>query len=143
MMDILNLSLSAYNTILYSWIAIAVIVFIILLKITAPYGRHVKKGWGPEINNRLAWILMEVPVLAVLLFFVLTNSARQTPITWIMIGLFALHYFNRIFIFPFRLHTKGKSMPVIIVASAIFFNLMNGFSLGYYFSHFADYPDNW
>ena len=143
MTDFLNIPFSTYQNILYGWIAIAIIVFFILLKITAPYGRHVKKGWGPEINNRLAWVLMEVPVLSLFLFFVLSSASRQTSVTWIMIGLFSLHYFNRIFVFPFRIHTKGKSMPVIIVASAIFFNLMNGFSLGYYFSHYADYPDNW
>ena len=134
---------STYQYILYSWIGIAVITFFILLKVTAPYGRHVKKGWGPEINNRLAWILMEVPVLLVLLFFVMASSDKQTMITWSMIGLFCLHYVNRIFIFPFRIHTKGKSMPLIIVTSAIFFNLMNGFSLGYYFAHFAHYPVDW
>ena len=61
----------------------------------------------------------------------------------IMIGLFSLHYINRIFIFPFRLHTKGKKMPVAIMLSAIFFNIMNGFSFGYYFVHFANYTNAW
>lgn len=138
-----SLSYSTYQYILYGWIAIALITFIILLKVTAPYGRHVKKGWGPEISNRLAWILMEVPVLLVLLLFVLPAANMQTMVTWTMIGLFCFHYINRIFIFPFRLHTKGKTMPILIVGSAIFFNLMNGFSLGYYFSHFANYTSDW
>lgn len=137
------LSYSTYSCILYSWIALAVIIFFLLLKITAPYGRHVTKGWGPQISNRLAWILMEVPVLIVLLYFVFSAADKQTMVTWSMIGLFCLHYFNRTFIFPFRLHTKGKSMPILIVLSAVFFNLMNGFSLGYYFSHFADYSNDW
>lgn len=34
-------------------------------------------------------------------------------------------------------------MPLIIVASAIFFNIINGLSLGYYFKYFAHYPDSW
>jgi 3-oxo-5-alpha-steroid 4-dehydrogenase 1 len=138
-----DISYQTYQYILYTWIAIAIIVFIVLLKITAPYGRHVTSGWGPKINNRLAWILMEAPVLIVLLYFVINSADKQTAVTWTMIGLFCLHYFNRTFVFPFRLNTKGKSMPVIIVISAVFFNLMNGFGLGYYFSHFADYPDTW
>lgn len=57
--------------------------------------------------------------------------------------MFCFHYINRTFIFPFRLHTKGKKMPMIIVVSGIFFNLVNGFSLGFYFAHFASYSATW
>jgi hypothetical protein len=142
-MNSIMLSYSTYQTILYSWIALAVIIFIVLLKITAPYGRHATTQWGPSISNRLAWILMEAPVLMVLLYFVLSASEKQTSITWLMISLFCFHYFNRIFIFPFRLHTQGKKMPVLIVLSAVFFNLMNGFSIGYYFNQFAHYDMSW
>lgn len=31
-------------------------------------------------------------------------------------------------------------MPLVIMMAAILFNLANGFFLGYYFAHFADYP---
>ena len=137
------LSYTTYQYILYAWIAIGIITFLMLLRITAPYGRHTTSSWGPLINNKLAWIIMEAPVLLVLLYFVLTSLDKQTAVTWAMIGLFCFHYFNRVFIFPLRLHTRGKGMPVVIVASAIFFNLMNGFSLGYYFKYFADYPADW
>lgn len=34
-------------------------------------------------------------------------------------------------------------MPLLIVVSGILFNLVNGFSLGYYFAHFANYADSW
>ena len=34
-------------------------------------------------------------------------------------------------------------MPLVIVCSGIFFNLINGFSLGYYFAFLANYPDNY
>jgi len=34
-------------------------------------------------------------------------------------------------------------MPLIIVGSGILFNLINGFSLGYYFANFASYPENY
>jgi steroid 5-alpha reductase family enzyme len=60
-----------------------------------------------------------------------------------MIGLFCLHYFNRTVIFPFRLHTRGKKMPLLIMLSGIFFNLFNTFLLGYYFTHFANYDSGW
>lgn len=139
----LSLSYDTYQVILYSWIALAIIVFFVLLKITAPYGRHTTTKWGPGISNRLAWILMEVPVLLVLLWFVIPAKAQLSIASWLMLGMFCFHYVNRIFIFPFRIRTRGKTMPVLIVLSAIFFNLMNGFSLGYYFGNFANYTSQW
>jgi 3-oxo-5-alpha-steroid 4-dehydrogenase 1 len=142
-MDSPLISYDTYRLILYAWIGLAIIIFFVLLKITAPYGRHTTSGWGPSISNRLGWTIMEAPVLLVLGFFVLSSVDHQTMATWIMTGLFAFHYINRTFIFPFRLNTKGKKMPLLIVGSAVFFNLMNGFSLGYYFKHFADYPTYW
>ena len=138
-----SISWSTYQTILYSWIALAVIVFILLLKVTAPYGRHSSAKWGPSIPNKWGWVIMELPVMVVLWIFLAPVIDTISPAVWLMIGLFCLHYFNRIFIFPFRIHTKGKRMPLVIVLSAVFFNLMNGFSFGYYFSHFASYSSEW
>ena len=86
---------------------------------------------------------MELPVLIVLWIFLLPAIRNLVFVSWIMIGVFCLHYVNRIFIFPFRIRTKGKKMPIAIVAAAIFFNIMNGFSIGYYFSQFASYTDEW
>ena len=132
-----------YQTILYSWIILAVVVFLLLLKITAPYGRHTTSKWGPLISNKWGWVIMELPVLIVLYMMIFPGIILFSFPYLIMIGLFSLHYINRIFIFPFRLHTKGKKMPVAIMLSAIFFNIMNGFSFGYYFVHFANYTNAW
>jgi steroid 5-alpha reductase family enzyme len=60
-----------------------------------------------------------------------------------MVGLFVFHYFNRSIIFPLRLKTKGKKMPLIIMVSAMLFNTMNGFFMGYYFGNFAEYSLEW
>ena len=86
---------------------------------------------------------MELPVLIVLYLLIIPEILLFSFPYLIMIGLFSLHYINRIFVFPFRLHTKGKKMPLVIMFSAIFFNMMNGFSFGYYFSHFASYTNEW
>jgi hypothetical protein len=113
------------------------------MKIAAPYGRHATAKWGPAISNKLGWAIMEFTVLVVLAIFILPNAHSLSEVSWAMIILFCLHYFNRTFVFPFRIHTKGKKMPLIIVGSAIFFNIANGFSLGYYFAHFAHYDSSW
>ena len=142
-MFIISLSWATYQNIQFIWMTIAVAVFFLLLKITAPYGRHSSSKWGPLISNKWGWLIMELPVLLVLFGFLYPAASFLTGIVWVMIGLFSLHYFNRVFIFPFRLRTKGKSMPLIIMLSAVFFNIVNGFSLGYFFIHFSDYGNAW
>ncbi|MBK6381368.1 MAG: 3-oxo-5-alpha-steroid 4-dehydrogenase [Chitinophagaceae bacterium] len=134
---------STYQVIFYVWIGIAVCIFFLLLKVVAPYGRHSSAKWGPLISNHYGWLFMELPALAIMVFFFAKNYSNDKTAIEIMIGLFCLHYFNRTFIFPFRLHTRGKKMPVLIMLSGIFFNLCNTFLLGYYFTHFANYSTAW
>ncbi len=133
----------SYSLFLYAWIAVAVIIFFLLLHITAPYGRHASAKWGPAISNRFGWAIMECTVLVSLFVCIFPLRGSLSNVSWVLIGLFCFHYFNRTFIFPFRLHTRGKTMPLLVVGSGIFFNLVNGFSLGYYFTHFAHYTAAW
>ncbi len=127
-----------------AWIAVAVILFPILLKITAPYGRHSKKNWGVMIDNRLGWILMEIPSLIIFVLLVLLGPKHPSTVVWILFGLWTIHYFNRSVIFPLRTRTTGKKMPLIIMFSAIFFNLINASINGYWFGFLVPaYPENW
>jgi protein-S-isoprenylcysteine O-methyltransferase Ste14 len=57
----------SFEWVAYGTLALAVPVFVILLFIRAPYGRHIRRGWGPLLDNRLGWFIMESP--AVLVFF--------------------------------------------------------------------------
>lgn len=126
-----------------AWILLAVIVFFSLLFITAPYGRHTTKTWGPLVDNRLGWMIMEFFVLAVFYYFILLGTNTQSLVNWIIIGLISIHYLNRSLIFPFRLKTDGKKMPISIMFMAIVFNLTNGFLLGYYLGNFKVYTLDW
>ncbi len=60
-----------FSNLVWIWIAIALILFPVLLKVTAPYGRHTKKNWGPMIDNSIGWFIMESPSLIVFLYFIL------------------------------------------------------------------------
>ena len=133
-----------FNYIVISWIGIAIIIFLVLPKISAPYGRHTKTNWGPMIDNRLGWFLMEFPALAVFLFFILQGDALESIPIIIFATLWTIHYFNRVFIFPLRTKTKGKKMPVLIMLFAVCFHFVNGFLNGYWFSYLShEYSLTW
>ena len=102
------------NQFYFGWIATAIITFLYLLKQPAPYGRHSSTQWGPMISNKWGWVIMESFVLVVLFGVLFYYNARLNLQAWVMIGLFTFHYMNRSFVFPFRLNTQGKKMPVII-----------------------------
>ena len=132
-----------FNKIIIAWIILGVLVFFINLKIVAPYGRHASKKWGILINNRLAWIIMESPVLFLVMYFVLPKIASLNDVTWILFFLFTAHYVHRTFIFPFRIKGSSKKMPLGVILLAIIFNVFNGFFIGYYFGNFASYDSSW
>lgn len=127
----------SFSTLVYAWIAIGIIIFITLIatKIRAPYGRHSSDKWGKMINNRLGWIIMELPALIIFPFMTILGPSPKNWFTWLLVSLWLLHYVNRTLIFPFRLKTKGKKMPLTIVFSAIGFNTVNGILNGYYMGY--------
>jgi 3-oxo-5-alpha-steroid 4-dehydrogenase 1 len=142
-MPLFSLSWTSYQYVMYGWIGLAILIFFLLLRVTAPYGRHASASWGPQVPNRIGWLLMELPVLIVLWYVLLAEINKVALVSWVMIGLFCFHYVYRSLLFPFRLHTKGKKMPWVVAGSGILFNVMNGFSLGYYFTRFAHYTNDW
>lgn len=131
-----------YNNLLLSSFVFAFIVFIMLFFFAAPYGRYARKGWGPDINNKIAWIIMESP--SPLLFsacFLTGNTQTITPI--ILLGLWEAHYIHRAFIYPFGLR-GDKRIPILIIGFGFIFNLLNAFLNGRYIFNLSDqYTVNW
>ena len=142
-MMILTMSYEQYTAFTWGWIGTAVLVFFLLLYVTAPYGRHAKTTWGPSISNKWGWFIMEFFLLVFLFYFVLTGENEQSTVNWIIIGAISIHYFNRSVIFPLRIKTKGKKMPFLIVMMALGFNLSNGYLFGYYLGNFRIYSIEW
>ncbi len=114
------------------WILIALVLFPIILNYKAPYGRHSSKKWGKTIPNKTGWILMELPALLVCPTLYFTYTPSLYSLNTVFISLWVFHYFNRTIIYPIRIKTKGKEMPLIIALSAIFFNIINGLVNGYF-----------
>jgi 3-oxo-5-alpha-steroid 4-dehydrogenase 1 len=126
----------------YVWLAIAIVVHITMFFVTAPFGRHTSDKWGKTINNKLGWVLMEMPSLLIMLYFLLCGSHSFDSFAWILFVLWILHYTNRSFIYPLRIKATPKQIPIFIVLNAILFNLMNAGLNGYYLSELAD-PENY
>ena len=118
-MDVFTLAVIA-------WMLVAVVTMPVLLRVRAPYGRHVKPGWGPTVDNRWGWFIMELPALVLMPLLTILGPRDKDTLTWLLTGLWCAHYVNRTLIFPFRLHTRGKRMPLAIVLSDIGFNAING-----------------
>ena len=111
-----------FNIICLVWIAVAAITLPVLMKVPQPYGRHARGNWGPLMNNKAGWLLMELPAFAVFGYFLSLNADFHNRIVLAAASLWGLHYFHRVFIFPFQIRTSGKKIPVLIVTLAIFFN---------------------
>ena len=126
-----------FELINYSWISVAIITFLILVifKIKTPYGRHSNNKWGLVIPNKWGWFIMELPAFLIMPIISLYGPSEKGALTYLLILLWVLHYFNRTFIFPFKIKTDNKKMPLIIVISAIFFNSVNGFLNGYFLGY--------
>ncbi len=129
---------------MYGWIILAIVLFPVQLFVTAPYGRHTNTSWGPLIPNKLGWFIMEIISPLILAYFFLTGTVEKTSPMWFFFIIWVLHYLNRSIIFPLRTRTTGKKIPVLIVLSAMFFNVINGSTNGYFLGSLSEpYPTDW
>lgn len=133
-----------YNVLVVAGLVSAAVVFCFLLFFTAPYGRHVRAGWGPTLPNRLGWILMETPAVLAILYFCLSERSNSLGVVWLFLAIWQTHYLYRTYLFPFLLHTRGKRLPLTIVLSGVTFNVFNGYLNGRHLAWSADaYSTAW
>lgn len=130
--------LGSFYNFLFIMALIGLIVFVSLYFVDAGYGKMRTEKWGPAINNKIGWMLMEAPVFIVVLYLWLTSPyivTRQAPY-WIFLLLFEFHYFQRSFVFPFLLKGNGK-MPIAIMLMSVMWNMINGYAQGWWLFHLA------
>lgn len=125
--------------------ALAVVVFFALHRVTAGYGMMYNRKWGPAVGNRLGWILMEAPSFIAMLLFWLLSDRADRPALIVMALLFEIHYFQRAFIFPLLIRGKSR-MPLAIILMGVLFNVINSYMIGgwlFYVSPAGLYPAEW
>jgi 3-oxo-5-alpha-steroid 4-dehydrogenase 1 len=133
-----------YHYTLIASFALAGIVFVVLFFVNAPYGRHMRKGWGPMVSNRLSWLVMEAPSPLLMLVFFFLGSAPKNLVLVVFLLMWQAHYLHRAFIYPFMISDGQKKMPLVVMLMAFLFNLINGFLNGYFlFTFSGGYPRSW
>jgi protein-S-isoprenylcysteine O-methyltransferase Ste14 len=120
---------AAFYPVAWGTLALAPVVLLALLFVNAPYGRHLRRGWGPVLDNRLGWFLMEMPAVAIF-GGVWLAYAGPGMASLALFLLWQVHYCHRVFIYPWTLQ-QGKKMPWLILLMAVVFNTSNGFLNGW------------
>jgi steroid 5-alpha-reductase/3-oxo-5-alpha-steroid 4-dehydrogenase 1 len=117
---------TAQGLLVAAWLAVAALVFAVLLFLPAPYGRHARAGWGPVVPARFGWVLMESPaVLAVAVLFATSEQTRE-PAAIAFLLLWEVHYVQRALVYPFRTRPSAHGLPLVVAAMGFLFNLVNG-----------------
>lgn len=132
-----------YELLLYGWIALAFITFSVLFYVYAPYGgKFVSKNWGPLIENRVGWMIMEAPspIGLFLCFYFSTMPKEGYWLRLLCFVLWEVHYFNRTIIFPLGLESS-RNMPLSVMLFSVCFNLINSYLNGRCLFHFCDTHD--
>lgn len=140
-----KMTLHAFYVFLAIMAVVAVVVFVSLFFVDAGYGKFYNPKWGPAVNNKLGWVLMESPVFLAMLLLWFFSDRRGDLVRLAFLFLFELHYIQRSFVFPFRM--RGNSMmPLSIVLMGVTFNVLNALMQGgwiFYLSPVDYYPADW
>lgn len=107
-------------------IVLAVVVFVALQYFKAGYGYLRAKGWGPMIDNKLGWVLMEIPVLIVSAAIIIATRGWQNITAFIVVSFLLVHYIQRSLIYPFLMRGKSR-IPVSVVLMGAVFNVINAY----------------
>lgn len=126
---------------------LAALLFVFLFLIIdwkAPYGRHNREGWGPQINAKLGWIIMESPAVIVftIAFIIGDHYTSFVPILFLL--MWQTHYIHRTYIFPLQMHSGQQHMTLLVISMGFIFNSINGYLNGSYLSTFGpEYSLDW
>ncbi len=121
-----------FNVLLAGWIIMAVAVFVFLLFVNAPYGRHARGSWGPVVSDRLGWIVMEAPAALVFALYFIRGTAPRTAVSWVFLGMWEAHYIQRAFIYPLTMRGTGRRMAILVAGMGLFYNTVNACFSGFY-----------
>lgn len=131
------LSPTFHEQLCWGFLVANLVVFPVLLNMTANYGRFSVDGRS-LLSTRTAWVLMEIPsfllfIACAVAHIVAEDGAdlRHTP-SQVLGVLWLFHYGNRSLVYPLRMRTSSNrsTLPLYIVVFGMLFNVTNGFLNG-------------
>ncbi len=137
--------MTGFEILLLVMTILAVVVFIALFFVEAGYGVFYNKKWGLPINNKLGWVLMELPVFVIMLVLWLRSSRVDNVACIVILAIFVIHYLQRSLVFPFLMRGKSK-MAVSVMLMGMLFNSINAVMQGgwlFYVSPSDYYTIDW
>ena len=130
-------SVHSFNIFLLVMSLVAIVVFVALHFVDAGYGKFYNRKWGPSVNNKLGWVLMESPVFIAMLVLWLLCDRKDNVCLLVFLLIFELHYFQRSFVFPFLISGKSR-MPASIIIMGVTFNTLNALMQGGWLFYISD-----
>jgi len=114
--------------------------------VPTPYGRFYKEDiWGPTLDEKHAWAIMEATGLVMfLVFYYLYGCNISNKVPLIFLGLWSFHYINRALIYPYAImKQKHKKFPLILVILGFFYLSMFSYLNSKNVSCNPKYTDDW
>ncbi|KNC46340.1 5alpha-reductase I [Thecamonas trahens ATCC 50062] len=108
----------------------AVAAAVLVAGVTAPYGRYNTAGrswiYGWNVPGRLAWFVQEMPCVVASATALAYAPGELSRAQMALLAAFAVHYFHRACVFPFRMvGSKPSSLMTTVLAFA--FCAANGY----------------
>ena len=125
------------------WVLIGCFTFYYLFSTSAPYGRHIREGWGYKIPALTGWVLMESPCVILMIIYAFLVREELNTIHFVFLFIWLSHYVHRTFVYPFVINLTNPHMPVSIAISAFCFNLVNVSIQAFGIFYFTEYSENW
>ena len=139
-MDLTIFNESFFLTVEKIMVVLAVVVFAALQYFKAGYGYLRSKGWGPMIDNKLGWVLMEIPVLIVTALIYIYAQGWQRPTATVLVSFLVVHYIQRSLVYPFLMRGKSK-IPITVVLMGAVFNVINAYLISGWLFILKIYPE--
>ena len=76
-----------FDGLMVAMLVIAALTFVLLLFISAPYGRHTRQGWGPGIRRSVGWLIMETPPVLVVAACFALGDRHTDAVALVFLGL--------------------------------------------------------
>ena len=120
-----------YDLLLGGGLVFAVLVAVASAFFPSPYGRFSSERYGPNVNPKLGWILMELPAPITFLVTYAQGSHRAELVPLVFLVIWLAHYANRGFINPLLMRVRpGATFSLSVAIFGWVVTILHGWLYG-------------